>query len=83
MFFILEAYGNGSFAHWRVRCFFRLKKANIGYECMFEEVPIDIKNSHLMSVLMWELEEKSTVVDKHELLSLSNRSELIIVMCIF
>lgn len=55
---------------------FRLKKANIGYEHMFEEVPISIKNSHLMNVLMWDLEDKSTLADKHELLSLSSRSEL-------
>ncbi|KAG7254340.1 hypothetical protein CRUP_010560, partial [Coryphaenoides rupestris] len=49
-----------------------LKKANIGFEHMFEEVPIIIKNSHLISVLMWELEDKSTVADKHELLNLSS-----------
>lgn len=55
---------------------FRLKKANIGYEHMFEEVPISIKNSHLMNVLMWDLEDKSTLADKHELLSLSSRSAL-------
>lgn len=52
-----------------------LKKANIGFEHMFEEVPIVIKNSHLISVLMWELEDKSTVADKHELLNLSSRSD--------
>lgn len=50
-----------------------LKKANIGFEHMFEEVPIIIKNSHLINVLMWELEEKSMVADKHELLNLSSR----------
>ncbi|KAM9807299.1 eukaryotic translation initiation factor 3 subunit H isoform 2-T2 [Syngnathus typhle] len=49
-----------------------LKKANIGFDHMFEEVPIVIKNSHLINVLMWELEDKSTVADKHELLSLSS-----------
>lgn len=47
---------------------------------MFEEVPIVIKNSHLMTVLMWELEDKSTLADKHELLSLSSRSELTIII---
>lgn len=55
---------------------FSLKKANIGFEQMFEEVPIVIKNSHLISVLMWELEDKSTVADKHELLNLSSRSDM-------
>uniref|UniRef100_A0A8K9X9P0 MPN domain-containing protein n=1 Tax=Oncorhynchus mykiss TaxID=8022 RepID=A0A8K9X9P0_ONCMY len=50
-----------------------LKKALIGFEHMFEEVPIVIKNSHLINVLMWELEEKCTVADKHELLNLSSR----------
>ncbi|XP_041758741.2 eukaryotic translation initiation factor 3 subunit H-like [Coregonus clupeaformis] len=50
-----------------------LKKAMIGFEHIFEEVPIVIKNSHLINVLMWELEEKSTVADKHELLNLSSR----------
>ncbi|XP_056335483.1 eukaryotic translation initiation factor 3 subunit H-B [Danio aesculapii] len=53
-----------------------LKKASVGYEHMFEEVPIVIKNSHLINVLLWELEEKSTAADKHELLSLSNSSHL-------
>ncbi|KAG9355383.1 hypothetical protein JZ751_000221, partial [Albula glossodonta] len=53
-----------------------LKKANIGFEHMFEEVPIVIKNSHLINVLMWELEEKSTVADKHELLNLSSSNHL-------
>lgn len=55
---------------------FSLKKANIGFEQMFEEVPIVIKNSHLINVLMWELEDKSTVADKHELLNLSSRSDM-------
>uniref|UniRef100_W5LC80 Eukaryotic translation initiation factor 3 subunit H n=1 Tax=Astyanax mexicanus TaxID=7994 RepID=W5LC80_ASTMX len=53
-----------------------LKKANLGFEQMFEEVPISIKNSHLMNVLMWELEDRSTVSDKHELLSLSSSNHL-------
>ncbi|KAF4074109.1 hypothetical protein AMELA_G00250960, partial [Ameiurus melas] len=53
-----------------------LKKASVGYENMFEEVPIVIKNSHLINVLLWELEDKSTVVEKHELLSLSSSSHL-------
>ena len=51
----------------------RLKKGNITFEHMFEEVPIVIKNSHLINVLMWELEKKSAVADKHELLSLASR----------
>uniref|UniRef100_A0A8C4I8Y1 Eukaryotic translation initiation factor 3 subunit H n=1 Tax=Dicentrarchus labrax TaxID=13489 RepID=A0A8C4I8Y1_DICLA len=53
-----------------------LKKANIGFEHMFEEVPIVIRNSHLINSLMWELEEKSTVADKHELLNLSSSNHL-------
>jgi len=53
----------------------RLKKASVGFEKMFEEVPIVIKNSHLISVLLWELQDKSTAADKHELLNLSSRSE--------
>ncbi|CAK6954364.1 putative eukaryotic translation initiation factor 3 subunit H [Scomber scombrus] len=53
-----------------------LKKASIGFEHMFEEVPIIIKNSHLISVLLWDLEEKSTVADKHELLNLSSSNHL-------
>lgn len=55
--------------------FLRLKKACIGFEIMFEEVPIVIKNSHLINVLLLDLQEKSTVADKHELLNLSSRSE--------
>uniref|UniRef100_A0A8I5NHM6 Eukaryotic translation initiation factor 3 subunit H n=1 Tax=Papio anubis TaxID=9555 RepID=A0A8I5NHM6_PAPAN len=53
-----------------------LKKANITFEYMFEEVPIVIKNSHLINVLMWELEKKSAVADKHELLSLASSNHL-------
>ncbi|KAK5621869.1 Eukaryotic translation initiation factor 3 subunit H [Crenichthys baileyi] len=53
-----------------------LKKASVGFENMFEEVPIVIKNSHLINVLMWELEDKSTVSDKHELLNLSSSNHL-------
>ncbi|XP_047421832.1 eukaryotic translation initiation factor 3 subunit H isoform X1 [Sciurus carolinensis] len=53
-----------------------LKKANITFEHMFEEVPIVIKNSHLINVLMWELEKKSAVADKHELLSLASSNHL-------
>ncbi|TSK20133.1 Eukaryotic translation initiation factor 3 subunit H [Bagarius yarrelli] len=55
---------------------YSLKKANIGFEDMFEEVPISIKNSHLMNVLMWDLEDKSSLTDKHELLSLSSSNHL-------
>ncbi|XP_016365206.1 eukaryotic translation initiation factor 3 subunit H-B-like [Sinocyclocheilus rhinocerous] len=50
-----------------------LKKASVGNENMFEEVPIVIKNSHLINVLLWELEDKSTAADKHELLNLSSQ----------
>uniref|UniRef100_A0A8B9F3U5 Eukaryotic translation initiation factor 3 subunit H n=1 Tax=Amazona collaria TaxID=241587 RepID=A0A8B9F3U5_9PSIT len=50
-----------------------LKKANIAYENMFEEVPIVIKNSYLINVMLWELEKKSAVADRHELLSLASR----------
>lgn len=53
--------------------FHSLKKANIAYENMFEEVPIVIKNSYLINVMLWELEKKSAVADRHELLSLASR----------
>ncbi|XP_030644854.1 eukaryotic translation initiation factor 3 subunit H-B [Chanos chanos] len=53
-----------------------LKKASVGHESMFEEVPIVIRNSHLINVLLWELEDKSAVADKHELMSLSSSSHL-------
>uniref|UniRef100_A0A9J7XW29 Eukaryotic translation initiation factor 3 subunit H n=1 Tax=Cyprinus carpio carpio TaxID=630221 RepID=A0A9J7XW29_CYPCA len=53
-----------------------LKKACIGFEIMFEEVPIVIKNSHLINVLLLDLQEKSTVADKHELLNLSSSNHL-------
>ncbi|EHB03952.1 Eukaryotic translation initiation factor 3 subunit H [Heterocephalus glaber] len=43
---------------------------------MFEEVPIVIKNLRLISVLMWELEKKSAVADKHDLLSLASSNRL-------
>ncbi|KAF5889915.1 eukaryotic translation initiation factor 3 subunit H, partial [Clarias magur] len=53
-----------------------LKKADIGYEHMFGEAPIVIKSSNLMNVLMWELEDKSTVAEKHKLLGLSSSNHL-------
>lgn len=52
---------------------FRLKKAGIAFENMFEEVPINIRNSYLINVLLWELEKKSAVVNRHELLSLASK----------
>lgn len=55
----------------------------MGYENMFEEVPIVIKNSHLINVLLWDLEDKSTVVEKHELLSLSSRLDTYVVHHVF
>ncbi|KAM5157833.1 eukaryotic translation initiation factor 3 subunit H [Mantella aurantiaca] len=53
-----------------------LKKASIAFENMFEEVPIVIKNSHLINVLIWELDGKAPVAEKHELLSLSSSNHL-------
>ncbi|MEE6463306.1 hypothetical protein FKM82_005852 [Ascaphus truei] len=53
-----------------------LKKANIAFEHMFEEVPIIIKNSHLINVLFFELDKKAPVTEKHELLSLSSSNHL-------
>uniref|UniRef100_A0A4W3KEA3 Eukaryotic translation initiation factor 3 subunit H n=1 Tax=Callorhinchus milii TaxID=7868 RepID=A0A4W3KEA3_CALMI len=53
-----------------------IKKALITSENMFEEVPIIIKNSHLVNVLMWELEEKSSVAEKQELLNLASGNHL-------
>uniref|UniRef100_A0A8B9NQ89 Eukaryotic translation initiation factor 3 subunit H n=1 Tax=Apteryx owenii TaxID=8824 RepID=A0A8B9NQ89_APTOW len=53
-----------------------LKKASIAYENMFEEVPIVIKNSYLINVMLWELEKKSAVADRHELLSLASSNHL-------
>lgn len=70
MVLIQKAFFNSEFL-----VFLRLKKACIGFEHMFEEVPIVIKNSHLINVLLLDLQEKSTVADKHELLNLSSRSE--------
>lgn len=53
--------------------FYRLKKGNIIFEYMFEEVSIVIKNLYLINVLMWEFEKKSVVVDKYELFSFVSR----------
>uniref|UniRef100_A0A8C5MAS4 Eukaryotic translation initiation factor 3 subunit H n=1 Tax=Leptobrachium leishanense TaxID=445787 RepID=A0A8C5MAS4_9ANUR len=53
-----------------------LKKASIAYEHMFEEVPIVLKNSHLINVLIWELDRKAPITEKHELLSLSSSNHL-------
>ncbi|XP_040855763.1 eukaryotic translation initiation factor 3 subunit H-like [Ochotona curzoniae] len=53
-----------------------LKKAIITFEHMFEEVLIVIKNSHLINILMWELEKRSAIAEKHELLSLASSNHL-------
>ncbi|CAN0181778.1 eukaryotic translation initiation factor 3 subunit H [Lampetra fluviatilis] len=53
-----------------------IKKAGVTYEQMFEEVPIIIKNSYLTNVLEGELEGKSKVADKQELLSLASSNHL-------
>uniref|UniRef100_A0A671E936 eIF3h C-terminal domain-containing protein n=1 Tax=Rhinolophus ferrumequinum TaxID=59479 RepID=A0A671E936_RHIFE len=52
-----------------------LKKGNITFEHKFEEGLIVIKNSHVISVLMWAL-KKSAVADKRELLSLASSTHL-------
>ncbi|KAG9478629.1 hypothetical protein GDO78_012338 [Eleutherodactylus coqui] len=58
------------------RCPQIISKASIAYEHMFEEVPIVIKDSHLINVLIWELDKKAPVAEKHELLSLSSSNHL-------
>uniref|UniRef100_A0AAR2L1K2 Eukaryotic translation initiation factor 3, subunit H, a n=1 Tax=Pygocentrus nattereri TaxID=42514 RepID=A0AAR2L1K2_PYGNA len=55
---------------------YRLKKANIGFEHRFEEMPAVVRNPPLMNALMGVLDDNSTAADKPEPLSLSSGNHL-------
>jgi len=49
-----------------------IKSANINFENMFEEVPVVVKNSHLVNSLCCELEEIAPSKDKYQFLDLAS-----------
>ena len=52
---------------------FRIKQAGLSYESMFEEVPVTIRNSHLVNSLLCEVEDSATSENKYNFLDLSTR----------
>jgi len=53
-----------------------VKKAGINFENMFEEIPVVVKNSHLVNSLCCELEELAPSTDKYSFLDLATGSVL-------
>eukprot|EP00918_Siedleckia_nematoides_P078473 GHVU01171707.1.p1 GENE.GHVU01171707.1~~GHVU01171707.1.p1 ORF type:complete len:339 (+),score=43.52 GHVU01171707.1:25-1017(+) len=53
-----------------------LKTNDISFEKMFEEIPIKIKNSHLINTLLCELEETAPIEGKYSFLDLATSTVL-------
>jgi len=51
----------------------RIRQAGLSFEAMFEEVPILIRNSHLVNTLLCEIEEETPSETKYNFLDLSTR----------
>jgi len=51
----------------------RIRQAGLSFEAMFEEVPILIRNSHLVNALLCEIEEETPSETKYNFLDLSTR----------
>jgi len=51
----------------------RIRQAGLSFEAMFEEVPILIRNSHLVNALLCEVEEETPTETKYNFLDLSTR----------
>ena len=49
----------------------RLKDQGISFEKMFEEIPIVVKNSHLINCLLCEIEEEDETANKFQHLDLA------------
>lgn len=52
---------------------YSLRQAGLTFEKMFDEVPIVIKNSHLLNVLLCELQEKQQPNKQYPVLDLATR----------
>ena len=48
-----------------------MRKSGVSFETMFEEVPIVIKNSHLLNSLLCDLEDTTTSKNKFNFLDLA------------
>jgi len=53
-----------------------VNKLKLNFENMFTEIPVVIRNSHLVNVLMCELEQKATESEKYQFLDLATSSML-------
>ena len=61
---------------WWVKSIFAgcsIRQAGLSFEAMFEEVPILIRNSHLVNTLLCEIEEETPSETKYNFLDLSTR----------
>lgn len=67
---MMEFYKEGEFTPESVN---RLK---LNFENMFTEIPVVIRNSHLVNVLMCELDQKTTESEKYQFLDLATSSML-------
>ena len=54
--------------------FYRLKEQGISFEKMFEEIPVVVKNSHLINCLLCEVEEEDETANKFQHLDLATGS---------
>ena len=50
---------------------YSVKKSKMSFDNMFEEVPVVVKNSHLVNALCCEIEDRTAVEDKFQLLDLA------------
>lgn len=52
---------------------FSIKQTKMAFSSIFEEVPVYIKNSHLVNSLCLELEESGPATEKYNFLDLATR----------
>lgn len=50
-----------------------IKQANLSFENILEEIPVVIKNSHLVNALLCEIEESMGTSQKNQLLDVATR----------
>jgi translation initiation factor 3 subunit H len=51
----------------------RIKQSGLGFENMFEEVPVIVHNSHLVNALFCEIEDLTPAENKYNFLDLGNK----------
>jgi len=51
----------------------RIRQSGLSFEAMFEEVPILMRNSHLVNTLLCEIEQETPSQTKYNFLDLSTR----------